>query len=302
MMRCFAAARHRRDASRREAFQAAAGLQRFTRHDDQVRRQRADGLGRQRLVALLPVQHIGQPGQVHDLGRRGAMPRALRRAVAVDQQQRPRAGGRQRLGLVELARDLLHHPFAFRRHVQRAGDGADARLERVDRRRVRHAHDLHADFAQALERLGWAGLLGRQHQVGLERQHALHRHRAVIADARQPGRGFRVQAGLVVAHQPVALPQAVHDLRHATAQGHHARRRRRLRASHQHPSRRHRQPFLHCFILTRPTARGTDPTSIRASPAVPACPACARQRTARSGRRWKNTAPATSPSHRWWAC
>ena len=126
--------------------------------------------------------------------------------------------------------------------------------------------------------------------------------RQVIADARQLGRGLRVQAGLVVAHQPVTLPQAIDDLRHAAAQGHHARRRRRLRARHQHPSRRHRQPFLHCFILTRPTARGTDPTSIHANPAVPACPACARQRTAQSGHRWKNTAPATSPSHRWWAC
>ncbi|CPJ73806.1 Uncharacterised protein [Bordetella pertussis] len=113
-------------------------------------------------------------------------------------------------------------------------------MQRLHRRLVGDDRDTDAHRLQALDGVGRSGLFGGQHQVGFERQHALDRHRPVVADARQLRGRLRVQAGQVVADQAAALAQRIDDFGNGAAQRDDALRRRGLRRG-RGPGAGHRQ-------------------------------------------------------------
>ncbi|ABA51512.1 hypothetical protein BURPS1710b_A1779 [Burkholderia pseudomallei 1710b] len=280
-----AAGRRRAEAGRGEQRIAPAHrLQPFVGDQHDVGRRRDERLGGQRLVAVEPLHRVVRARVAdHRVGGRllAGDERLVAGVVQHEQHARGRAlaparrrGVRRRARREPVAIEAREQHVARRLQRQRVCDAANLAAHRFDIVRLVERRDGDARARELRQRGRRAGFRRREHDIGAQRQQAFRRQRALVADLRQPSRGFRIRARGVGADEFVArgaraaervdrLGERAADRDHAL--GRRARRRARERArmrGREHERARAREPRAPAGIDARRLAHRAAPASV----------------------------------------
>ena len=208
---------------------AAGGLQAFIGREDHVRRGGDGGLGRQLLVAADAGQRVANAGIAeHGIGGRALAGDAqLGHAVGQHEEHARRLAGLAQLLHALLAggpvgTHALDQGLGLRRATEQLGNALDAGQQALEP--VLRAQDVqrHLGQLQLAQHGRRAGVFGGQYQRGRQRQQALGRQCAHVADIGQGTGRARVDRGAVHTDQRALSAQRIDHLGQRAADADHA--------------------------------------------------------------------------------